>query len=420
MTSGPPYVRPAPAVAFFCMPERGHFQRLRSLVAGVARAGLAAHVFTHADFREAVERAGGVFHDLFAAYPLARADDASFPIPCRYVAFAGHYADAICSEVRRLGVGLVIHDSFAVIGRVVAEQLQIPRVNVIAGHHVVPSAFVRMLERDPMVQISSSCRQAVDVLRSTYAMTDASPFCYVASGRPDLNICCEPQEFQGEPPHTEEHALEFFGSLPDELGDDADEPPTVAFPGARTWPQARRQLNVYVSFGTVVWRRYADLATRAVRAIAGAARLRQDISFVVSLGGASLHNTSPEALATDNLRVHDFVNQWDVLRETDVFITHHGMNSTHEAVFHGVPMLSYPFFWDQPAMATTCARLGLSRALTAAPRTELEPSEILAVLDDLAARREGIMAALHRARQWELDVIARRPAVIARIVALTN
>ena len=55
------------------------------------------------------------------------------------------------------------------------------------------------------------------------------------------------------------------------------------------------------------------------------------------------------------------MDQWAVLGETDLFVTHHGLNSTHEAIFNRVPMLSYPFFWDQPGLAAKCQAFGIAR-----------------------------------------------------------
>ena len=84
-------------VAFFCMREPGHFQRMRSLIAGVKGLGIEAHVFTHADFRAQVEQAGGTFVDLFAKYPPN--DVRSLPVPCRHVSFAGHHAEAVAKDL---------------------------------------------------------------------------------------------------------------------------------------------------------------------------------------------------------------------------------------------------------------------------------------------------------------------------------
>ena len=100
------------------MPEDGHFQRMRSLISGLADCGVDVHVLTHRKFMTHVEEAGGIFFDLFSRYPLELADDESFPVPSRFVTYAAAYAEQVRRDVERTGASLVIHDSFAVIGRV--------------------------------------------------------------------------------------------------------------------------------------------------------------------------------------------------------------------------------------------------------------------------------------------------------------
>ncbi len=407
-----------PAVALFCMPEQGHYQRLDALVAALARAGCTTHVFTDARFGAAVQRAGGRFHDLFARHPIAGADDASFPIACRYVSFAGHYADAVVQEVARLGVRLVIHDSFAVIGRVVAAALRVPRVNVHAGHGLSAAALVPALSRDPRVHVAPSCHAAVTALRDRHGIADASPFAYAASAPAALTVCCEPEPFVDAATRAALEPVAFFGSLrdPEAAG------PAVAADPPVPWPVPAapgRRLRLYASFGTVVWRWYPELAVQALRTIAGTAAAA-GARVVVSLGGTPLPAALRATLDLPGVHVADFVDQWRVLQEADAFVTHCGLNSTHESIWHGVPMLAYPFFWDQPAMADLCVRRGFALPLAATLRQPLVAADIEAALARLATNAASLRAALAIARQWEEEVIRRRPDVIRRILALAS
>ena len=165
---------------------------------------------------------------------------------------------------------------------------------------------------------------------------------------------------------------------------------------------------MYVSFGTVIWRYDSREALAALEAIATA------------LGGATPDPARVAALARPNVKVERYVDQWSVLREANVFVTHQGLNSTHEAIFHGVPMLSYPFFWDQPALAATCERLGLALPLAASPRGPIAAADVTAALDLLVRRRDAMRLALSRALEWERSTIAGRPAVVDRVLALAS
>lgn len=396
------------AAAFFCMREPGHFQRMRALIAGISGLGIKAHVFTHRDFAGDVERAGGAFVDVFARYPPA--DTASLPVPCRHVSFAGRHAEAVARDLAALKASLVVYDTFAVVGFVAARLLGVPYVNVCAGHHVEPTRFVNELKTDPRVRIGRECHAAVEALKTRHGIADASPFSYVTALSPHLNVYCEPPEFLGEAERKPFEPIAFFGSLPslDEPGD----PPEgaggdAAFRGAA--------MKIYVSFGTVVWRYYEREALLALAAISEAIAERPDAEAVISLGGAEV---DAGALARKNVQVARYVDQRKLLARADAYVTHHGLNSTHEAIFHGVPMLSYPFFWDQPALARACQRFGLAVPLGHRPRAPIGPRDVGAALDALRDRLPAIRGALATARGWEEAVVANRSSVLRRIATL--
>jgi MGT family glycosyltransferase len=401
-------------VAIFCMRETGHFQRLRPLISGLVQCGLAVHVFTHCMFRTQVERAGGIFFDLFSAYSLEAADDESIPVPCRYVAFAAKYAEPVRRDVERIAPALVIHDTFALIGRLAADRLGIPRVNVCAGHNSPPARLLAALAKDPRVMVSRRCLRAAEVLRESYGLADASPFSYVSSLSPHLNIYCEPPEFLDEGERLAFEPVAFYGSLPSlDAGAGEKRGEDSGF-GAGSGDK----LKVYVSFGTIVWRYYAPAALRALTTLADALSEVGNVRAIVSLGGVRIESEARGALARPNVSIENYVDQWRILQNADAFVTHQGMNSTHEAICHRVPMISYPFFWDHPALAAKCHRFGLAIPLTESPRGEFGKDQVHAALARLAADRDSMAAALSRARDWEKAVLENRPSVHRRIIGL--
>jgi UDP:flavonoid glycosyltransferase YjiC (YdhE family) len=406
----------------FTMGANGHVQRLRPLVAALAARGMEPWVFTDARFEADIRAEGGQFTDLYDGRPLAAVDDESRPMPARYVSFAGHYAAGVIDQVAALRPAVVMADTFATIGRVVAAALGLPHVNVCAGHNVDPARFVAQMQADPRVHVGPGLESAVALLRDRYGMADASPLSYIDGLSTVLNLYCEPEQYLTPAEREVFEPVAFFGSTPS-----ADAIAARTRTSAPTaFPEDPAPVTLYVSFGTVVWwatpadPRFSTAvdARAGLEAIARALETRRDVRALMSLGGAALDAEVVDGLRRRNVAVAPYVDQWDVLRQADLFVTHQGLNSTHEAIVSRVPMLSYPFIWDQPALAATCQRLGTALPLAPTLRAPLDDELVHAALDAYLDRRDALTAAVARAREWELDTIAGRPAVVQRIIDL--
>lgn len=396
------------SIVIFCMPGEGHMQRFLPLIQALSARGRTVHVMTHARFRTKVESVGGRFFDLFTQYPMEAADAKSLPLPSRLVTFAAVYLESLTDEVAALAPGLIIYDTFALVAPLIARRLSVPYVNVCSGHAAVPSRTVAELREDPRVAISAECWAAVERLKNVHGMSGANPFSFAETQSPLLNLYCEPPEFLDAADRAAFEPIAFFGSLAPDLreGNPVD-----------VFPRTRRGLRIYVSLGTVIWNYYEALALAALGVISRTcADLNVDV--VISLGRRRIEAAARAALVRPNVQVVDYTDQWAALREADVFVTHHGLNSTHEAVFHEVPMLSYPFFGDQPAQARCCQDLGLAVPLASAPRAPFERDALLSAMQRLTEDRKGFAARLAAARSWELRTIAERGAVIDRVLAL--
>ena len=59
-----------------------------------------------------------------------------------------------------------------------------------------------------------------------------------------------------------------------------------------------------------------------------------------------------------NFIVKNYVPQTELLKYTKLFITHGGMNSTHEGIYNGVPLVVIPQSADQPVIAKQVENLG--------------------------------------------------------------
>jgi UDP:flavonoid glycosyltransferase YjiC (YdhE family) len=226
-----------------------------------------------------------------------------------------------------------------------------------------------------------------------------------------LNLCPEPPQFLAESDRAAFEPVAFFGSLAPELRTAGSTDRPLAGDDGR--------LRVYVAFGSVVWRYYARDALAALAHLADELS-RRGARTLISLGDHPTSQAERSRLERSGVRVLRYADQWGALRDADLFVTHHGLNSTHEAIFHRVPMLSYPFFGDQPEMARCCQKLGLAVALADAPRAELETARVRRAIDTVLDQREAFAARLTEAREWELQVIAGREKILDRLAALAH
>ncbi|XP_055545129.1 UDP-glucosyltransferase 2-like [Wyeomyia smithii] len=67
----------------------------------------------------------------------------------------------------------------------------------------------------------------------------------------------------------------------------------------------------------------------------------------------------------ENVYIRQWIPQGDLLANPKVqlFITHSGLLSTQEAIWHGVPIIGFPIFADQFANIEYCVRQGLAKRL---------------------------------------------------------
>lgn len=404
-----------PVALVYAMPPVGHFARLRPLIPGLVEAGLEVVVMTHERFRGDVERAGAAFVDLFARYPLDGVDDTSEPPPVRFVTYAGRYAREIVADAAALAPSVVVYDSFAVVGRVVGRVLGVPFVNVCYGHDRAPTRTLERYRTDPRLSISDACIRAVETLRADFGLDEITPFSWVDATSPFLNVYGEPSAFLSAETRDELEPLVFYGAVAP--GREAPPPDAGERPLFRRGGGHRR---VFVSLGSVAWRLFHADTRAALSAIAEALGERDDVDGLVSIGHEDVPDEALRPFERPNVTVRGWVDQWAALAEADVFVTHHGLNSTHEAIYRRVPMVSYPLFADQPHLAAVCRSLGIAVPLADGVRQPFGVADVHRALDEVERTRASLRSRLAVAREWELEVIAGRRAVDRRIASLAG
>ena len=96
---------------------------------------------------------------------------------------------------------------------------------------------------------------------------------------------------------------------------------------------------ILVSFGSMVSYFPEPVTVKFLEAFT---RLKQTVIAKLSI--------AEEIAVPENVHVFRWLPQNDILshQQTRLFVTHCGSNSQHEALYHGVPMLGFPLFAEQP------------------------------------------------------------------------
>ena len=146
---------------------------------------------------------------------------------------------------------------------------------------------------------------------------------------------------------------------------------------------------VYISMGTVV----NDKPELYKNCIAALKDLNADV--IISYGqyaDAAEFGTMP-----DNIKAYPRVDQLDILRRADVFLSHCGMNSASESLYMATPMVLFPQTGEQHAVARSVFELGSGVYL----KDDL-PESIRAAIDEVLGDKKYSQAAAECSRDFRV------------------
>lgn len=131
-----------------------------------------------------------------------------------------------------------------------------------------------------------------------------------------------------------------------------------------------------------------------------------DMHFVMSVGRGV--DVAALGCIPENFETFQFVSHLDVLPYSSVYIGHGGMNSTMEAMWHGVPMLLSPRDRHQKVISQRVASLSLGHVLTDLSQgSDLLKVSLLRLLNDegISQHMRAVAQEL-RSRDAVADVVA--------------
>lgn len=188
-------------------------------------------------------------------------------------------------------------------------------------------------------------------------------------GRPERAIVLVAKSMQPNADRVNEAVYTFVGpALPTSRSGDGE------------WTRPANSRNILlISLGTA----YTDKVDFYKRCIEAFGALG-DWHVVLQIG-RQVHADSLGPIP-DNVEVHRWVPQFDILRQADAFVTHAGMGGSSEGMFTGTPMIAVPQAVDQFENADALVAAGVGVRLDADVATVAELREALAQIASESTR----------------------------------
>lgn len=390
-------------IAFFNYAAHGHINPTLPVVAELVRRGHRVTYTVASHFADVVAATGAEVIAYESVVPKAWNTVA---IPSEITgddmaeASVGHLQEGFApleSVEKQLGgdrPDLMVYDSFGfATGRLLARKWDVPALltatTFVVGEHVNPYAELAasMSAPDPD---HPALKKHHDLMRGTldaHGLRDWSNEEFSAGGAEKQTLVFVPPEFQpGADTFDQRHV--FVGPC---IGDRAHQ-------GDWRRPDDGRPLAL-VALGSFGYENQAGFYRAALAALA-------DLPWhvVMSLGG--LVTTDDLGPLPSNVEAHPWVPQLSVLEHASAFVSHAGMGSTMESLYHGIAPVVVPRTGEQDLVASRLVELGLGASLTPADLTpERLRAAFLGLYEDEAVAR--------RAREFADGVAGRKGPQLA-------
>ncbi|MDN4082927.1 macrolide family glycosyltransferase [Paenibacillus polymyxa] len=252
---------------------------------------------------------------------------------------------SVLEQIKGEHFDYIIHDSMFGCGRILAQILKLPAINSCTSFAQTKESFNHIMEqffinvpKDIVKPINDKFQNLTAMVKEKYGVEIHSPYEVFCNPAP-LTIVYTTREFQ---PYGEafDQTYKFVGpSISSRLTQESFD--FTAIKGKKT---------IYISLGTV-FNRAIDFYKICIEAFGNT-----DHTIVMSIGNRT--QVSDLGEVPENFIVKNDVPQTDILQHTKLFITHGGMNSTHEGLYYGVPLIIIPQSADQPIIAGQVANMG--------------------------------------------------------------
>jgi MGT family glycosyltransferase len=325
--------------------SEGHINPTIGVVQELITRGEEVVYFTIEDFRERIEKTGATVRtfdvqEFLKAFILGGRNNLLERIN-GLLRTADIMIPSVLEKIKGEQFDYIIHDSMFGCGRLLAQILKLPAVNSCTSFAQTEASFDNMfkqLSKNIPSETFDEYQRLTAVVKEKYGVEIDSSYEVFCNPAP-LTIVYTTREFQ---PFGEEfdQTYKFVGpSITSRQMYEHFDFTTI-----------KGKSPIYISLGTV-FNQAIDFYKLCFEAFGNTER-----TVVMSIGEKA--KLSDLGDIPENYIVENYVPQTDVLKYTNLFITHGGMNSVHEGLYYGVPLIVVPQSADQPVIAGQVANIG--------------------------------------------------------------
>ncbi len=335
-------------ITFYSLPAHGHINPTLGVVKTLVEHGHQVTYYSIHQFRDKITFHGATFK----AYELPHINlqhisPNSIELLTLLMKITLHLLPQLTKEIDKTKPTCIIHDSFALWGWILSRYFKIPAINSVTTFVLTPLILKRFILHGPGKNLLTNIPSLITTLRlkRTISKNYHVPIKLLNTilNAEKLNIVYTVKELQPLS-ETLDNSYKFVG------------PSITRREGAGDFPIDKlRGIVIYISLGTVRNKR-VDFFKNCIDAFR-----ETPYSIVMSIG----KNIDPSELGDipSNFIVRKYVPQIEILKRASLFITHGGMNSTHEGLYFRVPLLLFPQTPEQRLVSVRVQKVGCGEIL---------------------------------------------------------
>lgn len=337
-------------VLFLNIPYNGHVNPTLGLVDELVKHGEQVTYFCSEEYRERIERVGATFKSYGKDMTILKNGSnisMSGNIEDNFINHIQHKLNLnieilpiIMEQIKGINFDYIVHSAIFPLGYIISRILKIPSISsfeIFATPKELLTGIVSKKRLKDYAFMDNYIKLAnkLDRLYNVKLPTNILDLLYIKS---DLNIAYTSKYFVSRPEYYDDSFI-FIG------------PPIYDRKEVINFPFEKLKDNkvVYISLGTVFNNANNKLYDIFFKTFA-------DLDVVVVMAAYNIDISKFHI--PKNFIVKNYVPQSEILKYTDVAITHAGMNSLGDLLYNNIPFVAIPINSDQPYNAARVSELG--------------------------------------------------------------